>query len=121
VIVLVCGGRTFAEYGTVEFVLSKLPIDLLIEGGALGADSLAKQYARNCGIPVETFQAEWEAYGKRAGYLRNKKMLTYLLSFAPTHAIGVVAFPGGAGTKMMKSLARDAGVDVIDVEQISNE
>lgn len=54
------------------------------------------------------FPADWDKYGKRAGYLRNVQMLD---EGKPDL---VVAFPGGKGTAMMVKLAKERGVRVIE-------
>jgi hypothetical protein len=78
---------------------ARKPITLIIEGGALGADRLAREWAEVSGVSVQTFEAEWKRFGRRAGPLRNKRMLD------EGRPDGVVAFPGGAGTANMIDLA----------------
>ena len=105
--VLACGGRDFTDASLVASSLSFLtPSDTLIEGGARGADFLAASYARSRQIPVLTFPADWNRFGRSAGYKRNAQML------AEGKPDLVVAFPGGPGTASMISLARTAGVPV---------
>lgn len=41
---------------------------------ARGADLLAYQFAKDCDEEVLEFPADWNKYGKRAGYLRNAQM-----------------------------------------------
>lgn len=108
---LVCGGRDFNDWAMLDYWLRKVhakrPITLLIEGGAPGADSMARTWATKRGIRVETEHADWKKYGKAAGPIRNELMLT---KWAPD---GVVAFPGGKGTAGMIEKAEAAGVKVI--------
>ncbi len=47
----------------------------IVSGGANGADSLAKAFALEYGIPLKEFIPEWEKYGKRAGFLRNQDIV----------------------------------------------
>lgn len=47
----------------------------VIEGGAPGADTLAREWALANNILVEEYKAEWGKYGKAAGPIRNKRML----------------------------------------------
>ena len=105
--VLVCGGRDFNDYDFLVNTLDSLEITELIHGAARGADSLAEQYAKARSIPVQRFPADWSAYGKRAGYIRNSLMLR---EGKPDL---VVAFQGGRGTAHMVRLARDAGLEVM--------
>ena len=109
--VLVCGGR---DYKNSKFLFNKLqdiPITVLIQGEARGADALAKQYAIKNNIEYESYPANWQKYGKGAGYRRNSEMLK---KGKPEL---VVAFTGGKGTDMMVSLAIDNGTDVLDYRE----
>lgn len=47
----------------------------VIQGGAKGADDQAWLAAKKLGVPVETDRANWERDGKRAGIMRNIRML----------------------------------------------
>jgi hypothetical protein len=106
---LVCGGRDFDDQELLDNALGDVTqtigrSDVLIHGGARGADRLAGEWAKRFGIPVMVFPADWETHGRRAGYLRNRQML---VEGEPTH---VVAMPGGRGTADMLRQARLAGV-----------
>lgn len=110
--VLVCGGRDFNDWTFLDRVLiavhAKRPITTVIEGGARGADSMGRAWAERRGIAVSTFPADWELYGKRAGSVRNLKMLR------EGRPDLVVAFPGGRGTSHMVRSAREADVRVLE-------
>lgn len=111
--VLVCGGRDYRDHKRVGAVLNKLHdtlgIDLIIQGGARGADELAFGWARAVGVREEQYDADWEAYGSFAGPMRNRVMLE---EGKPDL---VIAFPGGAGTRDMIRKARKAGVEVVEI------
>lgn len=111
--VLVCGGRDYRDGERVSAVLHKLHaaqgIDLIIEGGAKGADYLAHVWACMEGVPTERFEADWENQGSFAGPARNKRMLD------EGQPDLVIAFPGGRGTADMVRKARKAGVDVVEI------
>lgn len=115
--VLVCSGRNYDDAECVKSHLDRLhadePIDVLIEGGAQGADELARWWARDNGIEVETYVADWHGFGRRAELIRNQRMID---EGRPTL---VVAFPGGAGTADMVRRAREANVKVVMVEEDS--
>lgn len=108
--VLVCGGRDYHEWEFLCSCLDKLNnkhgIELIIEGGASGADSHAATWADKNLIPRMTFHANWANLGNRAGPLRNKNMIKF------GYPDCVVAFKGGTGTKVMIKLANDAGIKV---------
>ena len=46
----------------------------IVSGGARGADSLGERYAAEKGYHLQLFNADWEKYGKSAGYKRNVEM-----------------------------------------------
>ena len=111
--VLVCGGRNYRNHERVGAVLNKLHdemgIDLIIQGGARGADELAFGWARANGIADEQYDADWETHGTFAGPMRNKRMLE------EGRPDLVIAFPGGRGTADMVRKARRAGVEVVEI------
>jgi hypothetical protein len=123
--VLVCGGRdTTREQAA--FIYSYLCEEFngvvnepltIISGMARGVDSVAAEWANDqmsSNVILQEYPANWERYGKRAGYLRNKQMLE---EGKPDL---VIAFPGGKGTAMMIKLAEEAGVPVEKVEYNGN-
>lgn len=74
--ILVCGSRTFNDYGKMESALLNLPfIGGIISGGADGADKLAELYASNHSVHNLVVRADWKNEGKSAGIKRNLKML----------------------------------------------
>ena len=109
--VLVCGGRNYngdAEWNHVMGVLSEIhratPISAVIQGDASGADLLGRCWAEMYGVKCISVPADWNAHGRAAGPIRNKRMLT---DFKPDL---VVAFPGGRGTADMIRQAEAANV-----------
>jgi predicted Rossmann-fold nucleotide-binding protein len=110
---LVCGGR---DYSDVLFLNQTLyqcfkwwKLKTIITGGAKGADSLAHQWAVTMGLMTDVHYAQWDKYGKSAGYKRNMQML---MEGKPDV---VIAFPGGTGTENMITIARRANVPVFIV------
>ena len=80
--VLVCGGRDFDDAGLMISVLDRLHAEkfftVLIHGNARGADTIADAWASCRGIPREQYEVpygEWDEIGKKAGPLRNQRML----------------------------------------------
>lgn len=112
--VLVCGGRDFSNIAFVWTHLDRLHTELkfthLIQGGARGADSIARDWARTK-PEIERYvsYADWDKHGNAAGPIRNKHMLEWKPDL-------VIAFAGGAGTADMVRQARAAGVDVRQIE-----
>jgi len=113
--VLVCGGRDYNDGPAVSAAMAPIAyrVEVLIEGGAVGADRQGKMWAMRRDIPVETFAADWKRYGNRAGPIRNQRMLD---EGKPDL---VVAFPGGRGTADMVRRAKAAGVEVREVFPVS--
>ena len=109
--VLVCGGRDFDNERWLHLTLTQLHkderFDVLIEGGASGADRLAREWALGMNVKVETFEADWMAHGRSAGPLRNRRM------FDEGKPDMVVAFPGGRGTADMVRQARRTSARVV--------
>jgi hypothetical protein len=49
----------------------------VVSGGAQGVDFLAELYAKKKSLPFKEFKADWEQFGKKAGFLRNSEMADY--------------------------------------------
>ena len=73
--VAVIGSRSFQDYEELKRVLSKIDVTEIISGGAIGADKLAEQYAKENNIPTKIFLPDWEQHGKIAGFLRNTDII----------------------------------------------
>lgn len=86
---VIFGSRDFDDYCTlVEWMYAlthtyALDIDEIVCGMARGADLLGARWARANGVPIKEFPADWDTYGKSAGYRRNAEMAKYA-----THALG---------------------------------
>lgn len=77
-------------------------------GGARGADRLAAREARVLGCEVEEYPADWDRFGKAAGFIRNQEMVD-------SGADLVIALPGGNGTAHCVQCAKRAGIEVVRV------
>jgi len=107
--VVVCGGRDYDNRDLVFLVLAVLQPQVVIEGGASGADALARAWTKEVGNRLITIEADWETHGKAAGPIRNG----WMLDRAPDL---VLAFPGGKGTENCIAQARARGIPVLRVE-----
>jgi hypothetical protein len=117
--VLVTGGRDYANRARVWVILDGIGPDLLIEGGATGADRLAREWAEDHGIHGVTVPARWNKLGKSAGPARNSVMVTICRALEKTGwDVIVVAFPGGHGTASLVSIATDNQLLVRNVEDV---
>lgn len=108
-IVLLCGGRSYADRQKVRGALAEVgltpPQDIVVHGGASGADELGAQEAIAMGVHTARVDALWHRHGKSAGPIRNLAML----SLKPDL---VLAFPGGRGTANMVAQAKAVGIRV---------
>lgn len=71
----IVGSRTFENYDLVCAEVAKIQetqkIDLIVSGGAKGADTLAKKFAARNHIPLMEFCPDYERYGRYAPLQRN--------------------------------------------------
>lgn len=104
---LVCGGRDFNDYIKLDQAMVLLPFkpDMIIQGGAKGADAMARVWAENNGVPHVEVPALWNFHGKKAGYLRNASMLLLDPGYC-------MAMPGGRGTDDMVRQCEKAKIPV---------
>jgi hypothetical protein len=117
---LVCGGRNFTNRRLLFTVLNNISIDhfgaieVVIEGEARGADTLAREWAEENGIQVEPYPADWNRYGRAAGPIRNQQMLAF---GKPTYAVAFFDRPRNEskGTADMVRRLEMAGVEVLQV------
>jgi hypothetical protein len=118
--VLVCGGRDFTDTEQVADVLDGYLVGahgelVIIQGGARGADQLARRWCEKHDVACVTVPARWAQDGRGAGPMRNRRMLEW---FPPD---SVVAFPGGKGTADMIRRAVVAGVPVFDLTDMARQ
>lgn len=103
---IIAGSRDFTDYEILDAVLCHLPwkITEIVSGCARGADNLGLEYALDYDLPAKKFPAEWDKWGKGAGYRRNLHMAEY--------ADALVAFWNGEskGTKHMIDCAIHNGL-----------
>jgi hypothetical protein len=92
----------------------RLPIDLIIEGGAQHVDHIASDWSRErLGKQSARYVAEWNSYGDKAGTIRNTRML---VEGKPDI---VMAFWGEGGTANMvrqteEAVAKGASILIVD-------
>src|SRR5690606_34433290 len=118
--VLVCGSRDFPyeHKHVIEATLNGLLMAhsepeepfVVIQGGATGADSMAREWAVvRRAVEMIEFKADWEKYGKKAGFVRNELMLKKGkpdIVWGFTHK----GLHQSRGTRHMLAIAREAGV-----------
>ena len=117
---LIAGSRNYNNYAelcTVCDFLLKYQVQegrhiVIVSGGARGADALAERYAEDRGYEKHIMPADWNKYGRSAGYHRNEAMHSYIVvhNCGFNHR-GVVCFwdMQSRGTQHNFRLARDYG------------
>jgi hypothetical protein len=77
--VAIVGSRDFTDYAILkQFILDHIDvneIDMIVSGGAKGADSLAEVFADEFQKKKAIFKPDWTRYGKVAGFLRNTDII----------------------------------------------
>lgn len=84
---------------------------VVIHGAARGADTYAGEAASRLGFKVETYPADWDNFGRKAGFLRNARMVK--LGADVCLAFILNESPGASGCA---ELARKAGIEVVSRE-----
>ncbi len=116
--IIIAGSRTITDYDIVFDALfhfcwdnkleleGKLNVPEIVSGHAKGVDIIGEKIAKNHNLKVTIFPADWNKYGKRAGYLRNEQMADY--------ADALIAIWDGKskGTKHMIDIAKRKGLKV---------
>ena len=120
--VIVAGGRGFTDYQglckTLDYIFRKA-LDrgddvITISGTARGVDEMGERYAATRGLKCERMPANWDRYGKSAGYKRNEsmaKVATHLIAFWDGNS---------RGTKHMIDIARHEGLTIRVIDYDGN-
>lgn len=76
--IIIAGGRTFdnydAMYRFMDAIINNEYTPIIVSGTANGADKLGERYANAKGYDIIRMPADWDKYGKSAGYKRNEQM-----------------------------------------------
>ena len=115
--IIVAGSRDFSNYSILKASMDDLLSSLLeegediiiVSGTARGADRLGERYARERGLKVHRFPADW-SQGKKAGYIRNVQMAE--------NADACVCFWDGKsrGTKHMIDIAKERDLTLVVID-----
>lgn len=113
--IAITGGREYKNrkrvFQILDAAVERLGMTFLMQGSAMGADYLAWIWADRKSFPCGSFAADWSKHGRKAGPIRNQRMVD---EGKPDI---VIAFPGGAGTDDMISRSRAAGIRVIEIDR----
>jgi len=129
--IIIAGGREFNDYELLKNSMFQILADIssrevngvrkitvpkeditIISGTARGADTLGERFAKEFGLSVHRFPADWNRYKGAAGPIRNKQMAKHASNFDGTGML--VAFWDGnsPGTKSMIEIAEREGLTV---------
>jgi hypothetical protein len=110
--ILITGSRDWGDLASIRNAILSESMKtrdnvVIVHGGARGADYLAGRVADELKLDVEVYKADWDTYGKRAGYIRNDKMVNLgadiCLAFIRNES---------KGATMCAELAEKAGIPV---------
>mgnify|MGYP000767372591 FL=1 len=85
--VIIAGSREFTDQTKLNkvcrwiFKTARIPVSgtTIISGTCRGTDKMGEEYAREEGMAVARFPADWSRYGKMAGPRRNGEMARYAM------------------------------------------
>ncbi len=127
-VVLITGSRTWEPQATVGTDIIRFQQifgdDLVVRHGDCpeGVDRFARDYAYSFGVKQDPMPADWDQYGKRAGFIRNSAMvdknpkpqicIAYITPCTKPNC-KVVEPHGSHGATMCAELAEKAGIYVL--------
>jgi hypothetical protein len=106
---VIAGSRTITDINYLISAIEEIDWEIteVVSGNARGADHLGELWAEFMQIPVKNFPANWNKFGKSAGYKRNAEMADY------ADAVIVLWDGESRGTKQMISLAESKNLKLI--------
>ncbi len=110
--ILVTGSRDWADWNLLNNTLNEVAgnnTDLVLIHGACpsGADKMADKWRKYQGVFCEQYPADWKAYGRRAGFLRNAEMIRLGV---PDICLAFIK-NNSKGATMTANLAEKAGIE----------
>lgn len=104
---IIAGSRSIISYKLLKYSFknSRFSLDYddrIVSGTAKGPDTLGEKLAKNYGLDIKRFPANWDKHGKSAGFIRNKKKMA-------EYSDGLLALWDGLsnGTEHMIETAED--------------
>lgn len=99
---IIAGSRIIKDYFIVNQAIkeSGFKITQVVSGKAPGVGRLGEKWAKKHGIPIKEFPADWERFGRGAGFRRNQEMADYADAL-------IVVTAGTKGTGDMIERARE--------------
>lgn len=110
VVLVVTGSRKWTDVNAVTEILDEIKPALLVQGGAKGVDTIARNWCDQTGTPCVEVPALWTAHGNAAGPRRNVLMLRIAKALAAARDMDVEVMacplPDSVGTKHMIEIAQ---------------
>ncbi len=106
--VIVTGSRDWPFPEQIYEALTNGCFNVVIQGGARGADRFAYFWAKKNNMKSITINADWDKYGKRAGFIRNEVMLRKF----PKAWVYAFCLNGSKGTVNCYMKAKELGMNV---------
>lgn len=109
--VIIAGSRKFEDYESLKHTVDDVMSYVLwndddtatfVSGHADGVDKLGERYAKEHGSPCKLFPANWDMYGKTAGFIRTEEMAKF--ATADGHKGVLIAFYNGTKTGGTKNM-----------------
>lgn len=119
-IIGVIGSRQLRNHpqvkGIIEDFLYRYDATMVVSGGAPGVDSMAEFVARQNGMPVEIYHADWDRLGKSAGFQRNGEIAARI-----DHLLAIMIPGGTSGSKdtISKTMKMGKPVTIFTVEPVA--
>lgn len=116
--VIIAGSREFNDYTMLEnisygILMANNAIKdeiTILTGGARGADTLGEKFAKEYGYKSVVIEADWDKWGKRAGYLRNLDMADW----GDCADLLIVFWDGKSkGARHMIEIAKNRDIDML--------
>ena len=105
---IIAGSRNITDYNVLLQAIQECPfsISTILSGTARGVDKMGERFAVEQKIPLEKYPADWNKYGKSAGYKRNELMAE------KAEALLSIWDGKSKGTKNMINIAKIKGLKV---------
>jgi len=114
----VTGSRSWTTEQTIEYALYWVRTvhgreSIIVHGHCpRGADAIADRLAISMGFSVERHPAQWDLYGRRAGFIRN----TYMVDAGAQACLAFIR-DNSKGATMCAQLAAAAGIPVTEFRE----
>ena len=120
--IAIIGSRGFYDYiilenTLLEFISIEKPSDIkIVSGGAIGADSLGKQFAIKHNLHHIEFLPDWKKFGRGAGIRRNTTIIE--------NSDIVFAFwdmkSKGKNDSINKAIKMGKRVEIVEIKEVDN-